>query len=138
LRIINFIVDGIRISQGELRNKGERLLIIGTTFAPMLPPPIPLVNTFSAISLYTFSSHRSWASQGTETLFAGPTNRALPIIRQVLKPDTWGYLSLTIPFVRIVYIPAIDCLTLPHLLWFGHDPFSLIKKTVLFGRLLFF
>lgn len=49
-----------------------------------------------------------------EKLFTGPTDRTLPIFRQILKRCTRWDFPLFVTLCRVVNIPAICSLTLPH------------------------
>jgi hypothetical protein len=53
--------------------------------------------------------------------FPGPADRTSPIIGQFGKTGPFGDFSLSVAFIRIENIPAINGLTLIHFFCFGHN-----------------
>jgi hypothetical protein len=66
------------------------------------------------------------AGKGAERLLAGTAHRTFPVIGKILKASSFGDLALSIALVRIIDVPAIDRLALPHLLGCCHltSPYS--------------
>ena len=65
--------------------------------------------------LRRFGRDRPRPNQRSEHFLARTAYRALPIFRQILKPGTFWDLPFPVSSVRIINVPAIYGLALPHL-----------------------
>jgi hypothetical protein len=64
---------------------------------------------------------RSRLSELSEHLFARPTYRACPVIREILETSSARDFPFAVTSIGIIDITAIYCLALPHIFWFGHN-----------------
>ena len=74
----------------------------------------------SGIEALCICSRRPGTGQGPEHLFAGAADRTFPVLREIRKRGPFGDLALSVAFVRVVDIAAIDGLTLIHFFGVGH------------------
>ena len=72
----------------------------------------------------------SESAKGLENLLAGTADGAFPVIRKIVKLGSFGNFSLSVAFVRVVDISAIDGLTLPHFFRFCHLVSFLQKRGI--------
>jgi hypothetical protein len=85
------------------------------------------------MELFSIFHYRSGTCQRPETFFAGPADRATPVIRGFFKPDSLGDFTSAVPPIRIINTTAIDGLTLIHFLRFGHQGLLYVAIVSLFS-----